>query len=103
MNTTEGFNLKKFTDYLASFDFVDEVLIIGSQVTGRAHIDSDIDVCVLCDGYDFVNYNLDWTLKKKDYEHRAEIHLIPLSKDDSRNMKFYYDNKASSVLMYKRQ
>nr|WP_272509903.1 nucleotidyltransferase domain-containing protein [Paenibacillus chitinolyticus] len=95
--------MKKFTDYLASFDFVDEVLIIGSQVTGRAHIDSDIDVCVLCDGYDFVNYNLDWTLKKKDYEHRAEIHLIPLSKDDSRNMKFYYDNKASSVLMYKRQ
>ncbi|MFD3768758.1 MULTISPECIES: nucleotidyltransferase domain-containing protein [Paenibacillus] len=47
---------------------VDEVHLIGSQVTGGLHSKSDIDICVLCDGFDYVRHNLEWTLNKSEFD-----------------------------------
>jgi len=91
----------EFANYLSTFEFVDEVLLVGSHVTGNVHSKSDIDICILCDGFDYTAHNEEWTIKKREYN--SEIQIIPVTKELEVNMNYYYENKQSSVLLYKRK
>lgn len=94
-------NANRFADYLSTFSFVDEVLLFGSQVTGNVHSESDIDICIVCHGFEYVNYNSEWTLKKSKIDTR--IHIVPVSKEIEANMNFYNENKNSSIVLFKRK
>ncbi|OAB39285.1 hypothetical protein PMSD_04980 [Paenibacillus macquariensis subsp. defensor] len=101
VNEIKHQDARLFADYLSTFSFVEEVFLIGSQVTGNVHSKSDIDICILCDGFDFVDYNFEWTLKKSEFN--PDIQIVPLSKEIVDNMKFYDKNKDSSIILFKRR